>query len=49
MNLRESDVVSAVALVVESETSTTAAVVDEELPIVIGLDDDTPPEGEEDV
>ena len=32
MNLREGDAVSAVALVVESETSTAAAVLDEELP-----------------
>src|SRR6201991_4351788 len=36
MNLREGDVVSAVALVVESETSTAAAVPDVELPLGTG-------------
>ena len=35
MNLREGDVVSAVALVVESESSTAATVPDEELPLEI--------------
>ncbi len=38
MNLREGDAVSAVALVVESESSTTAAVLDEELPIQIDVE-----------
>mgnify|MGYP001450388159 CR=1 FL=1 len=38
MNLREGDAVSAVALVVESESSTTAAVPDEELPIQLDVD-----------
>ena len=38
MNLRKGDAVSAVALVVESETSTTAAVLDEELPIQIDVE-----------
>jgi DNA gyrase subunit A len=40
MNLRAGDAVSAIALVMESESSTTAAVPDEELPIQ--LDVDTP-------
>ncbi len=57
MNLREGDSVSAVALVVESETSTTAAVLDEELPLEIPMDEgpdepdvseDTSPEDEAD-
>ena len=39
MNLRKGDAVSAVALVVESESSTTAAVLDEELPIQIDVED----------
>ena len=39
MNLREGDQVSAVALVVESETSTTAAVPDAELPLEIPMDE----------
>ena len=38
MNLRKGDAVSAVALVVESESSTTAAVLDEELPIQIDVE-----------
>jgi DNA gyrase subunit A len=55
MNLREGDAVSAVALVVESENATTAAVLDEELPLEIPMDegaaetdvsDDTSPEDE---
>lgn len=41
MNLREGDAVSAIALVVESESSTTAAVPDEELPIQIDVDQPT--------
>ena len=56
MNLREGDKVSAVALVVESESSTSAAVPDEELPLEIPVDgpapaavsQDTSPEVEED-
>jgi DNA gyrase subunit A len=56
MNLREGDAVSAVALVVESETSTTAAVPDADLPLEIPIDtpedesvsEDTPPEVEDD-
>lgn len=56
MNLREGDAVSAVALVVENETSTTAAVPDEDLPLEIPMDapedesvsEDTPPEVEDD-
>ncbi|MDA0171133.1 DNA gyrase subunit A [Solirubrobacter taibaiensis] len=39
MNLRKGDAVSAVALVVESESSTTAAVPDEELPIQIDVEE----------
>ncbi|MDA0184247.1 DNA gyrase subunit A [Solirubrobacter phytolaccae] len=39
MNLRAGDSVSAVALVVESESSTTAAVPDEELPIQIDVEE----------
>jgi DNA gyrase subunit A len=39
MNLRKGDAVSAVALVVESDSSTTAAVLDEELPIQIDVED----------
>ncbi|MBE2316972.1 DNA gyrase subunit A [Solirubrobacter sp. CPCC 204708] len=38
MNLREGDAVSAVALVVENESSTTVAVPDEELPIQLDVD-----------
>src|SRR3954471_19630481 len=38
MNLRKDDRVSAVALVVESETATTAAVLDEDLPIGLPVD-----------
>lgn len=44
MNLREGDAVSAVALVVESESSTTAAVLDEELPIQIDVEGAEPSE-----
>ena len=40
MNLREGDQVSAVALVVESETSTAASVPDEELPIDVPMEDE---------
>ena len=43
MNLREGDSVSAIALVVESETSTTAAVLDEDLPLEIPIEGDLPP------
>src|SRR3954462_15603838 len=43
MNLRESDAVSAIALVVESETSTTAAVLDEDLPLEIPIEGELPP------
>src|ERR671911_186828 len=39
MNLRKGDAVSAVALVVESESSTTAAVVDADLPLEIPIDE----------
>jgi DNA gyrase subunit A len=42
MNLREGDAVSAIALVVESETSTAAAVLDEELPLEIPMEGDLP-------
>src|SRR4051794_6655859 len=38
MNLREGDVVSAIALVVESDTSTAAVVPDEDLPLDIPVD-----------
>src|SRR4051812_46052599 len=43
MNLCESDAVSAIALVVESETSTTAAVLDEDLPLEIPIEGELPP------
>ena len=42
MNLREGDVVSAVALVIESETSTAAAVTDAELPVEIPVEGELP-------
>src|SRR5690349_639880 len=42
MNLRSGDQVSAIALVVESESSTTAAVPDEELPLEIPMDGELP-------
>jgi DNA gyrase subunit A len=54
MNLREGDQVSAVALVVENDTSTAAAVA-EELPVEIHADgevevsEDTAPDGQEDI
>ncbi|HET6549326.1 MAG TPA: DNA gyrase C-terminal beta-propeller domain-containing protein, partial [Solirubrobacter sp.] len=47
MNLREGDHVSAVALVVESETST-AATVAEELPVDLEVSEDTSPDGQAD-
>jgi DNA gyrase subunit A len=48
MNLREGDAVSAIALVVESESSTTAAVLDEDLPLDIPMEGDLPPAVSED-
>ena len=48
MNLREGDSVSAIALVVESETSTAAAVLDEDLPLDIPMEGDLPPAVSED-
>ncbi|MDA0162007.1 DNA gyrase subunit A [Solirubrobacter ginsenosidimutans] len=48
MNLREGDQVSAVALVVESETSTAAAVLDEDLPIDVPMDGPLPESVSED-
>jgi DNA gyrase subunit A len=48
MNLRKDDAVSAIALVVESETSTTAAVLDEELPLDIPIEGELPPAVSED-
>ena len=48
MNLREGDQVSAVALVVESETSTAASVPDEELPIEVPIEPEVDDEVSED-
>ena len=48
MNLREGDQVSAVALVVESETSTAAAVLDEDLPVDLPMDGPLPESVSED-
>jgi DNA gyrase subunit A len=48
MNLREGDQVSALALVVESETSTAAAVLDEDLPLDIPIEGELPPGVSED-
>jgi DNA gyrase subunit A len=48
MNLRKDDQVSALALVVESETSTAAAVPDEDLPLDIPIDGELPPAVSED-
>jgi DNA gyrase subunit A len=48
MNLRKDDQVSALALVVESETSTAAAIPDADLPIDIPIDGEVPPEVSED-
>ncbi len=48
MNLRKGDQVSALALVVESETSTAAAVPDEDLPLDIPMEGELPPAVSED-
>ena len=48
MNLREGDQVSAVALVVESETSTAASRADEELPLEVPIDPEVDDEVSED-
>ena len=48
MNLRKGDAVSAIALVVESETSTAAAVLDEDLPLDIPMEGELPPAVSED-
>ena len=47
MNLRAGDAVSAVALVVESETTTTAATLQDELPIEIDAVGDALDEADE--